>query len=313
MKASDFVDAWVLAKTGQPHWSLSTGLNLYLSQHCLPKVSEHSSTFCCPTPTVIKESGAVVEQMNLWMNVFPASTTLHYDANNNILIVLEGQKNVTLFSPSATKFLKPAAAHNEYPNHSALTPEEADSLVVSLQTEATSTTDCLAYSVTLSAGDALFIPEGWWHQVHSQKCTMALNFWFHSDMRPLLLLPSEVGSSADTMSEVDMSSYLLRAALRKAVEAQRLTDTRIMTQEQTCNTSAYPDNLTFDQFCCYALECLALSKHSEEDSAAVGGKRKRSTEDIWTAFVACDIQRMRIFWIPFASTVINTLLTTYAL
>jgi len=238
---------------------------------------------------------------------------MHYDANNNILIVLEGQKNVTLFSPSATKFLKPAAAHNEYPNHSALTPEEADSLVVSLQTQATSTTDCLAYSVTLSAGDALFIPEGWWHQVHSQKCTMALNFWFHSDMRPLLVLPSEGGSSADTMTEVDMSSYLLRATLRKAVAAQRLTDTRIMTQEQTCNTSAYPDNLTFDQFCCYALECLALSKHSEEDSAAVGGKRKRSTEDIWTAFVACDIQRMRIFWIPLASTVINTLLTTYAL
>ena len=300
MKASDFVDAWMLARAGQPHWSLSTGLNLYLSQHGLPKVGEYSNTFCCPIPAIIMESNGVIEQMNLWMNIFPASTTLHYDANNNILVVLEGQKDVTLFSPSATKFLKPAAAHNEYPNHSALTPEEADQLVDSLRTEATDTTDCLAYSVTLSAGDALFIPEGWWHQVRSQKCTMALNFWFHSDLRPLLVLPSEVESSDGTMAGVDMSSYLLRASLRKAVAAQKLTDNQ-KRNKQEHRGSSYPDNLTFDQFCHYAHECLSLGK---ETPTAVGSKRKQSTADPLTDFVACDIQTMRKFWIPFANAVI---------
>eukprot|EP01032_Pedospumella_encystans_P023342 gene23342-26420_t len=246
------------------------------------------------------ESNGVIEQMNLWMNIFPASTTLHYDANNNILVVLEGQKEVTLFAPSATKFLKPAAAHNEYPNHSALTPEEADQLVDSLRTDATEATDCLAYSVTLSAGDALFIPEGWWHQVRSQKCTMALNFWFHSDLRPLLVLPSEVEPSDGTIVGVDMSSYLLRSSLRKAVAAQKLTGNQKKTKQEH-SASSYPDNLTFDQFCHYAHECLSLSKNNEEAHTAVGSKRKQSTADPWTDFVDCDIQTMRKFWIPFAN------------
>jgi len=32
----------------------------------------------------------------------------------------------------------------------------------------------------LQAGDALFIPEGWWHQVDSQDTTIAVNFWWQS-------------------------------------------------------------------------------------------------------------------------------------
>jgi hypothetical protein len=29
-------------------------------------------------------------------------------------------------------------------------------------------------------GDALFIPEGWWHQVNSEAGTIAVNFWWSS-------------------------------------------------------------------------------------------------------------------------------------
>lgn len=313
MKASDFVDAWASAKVGRTHWSLSTGLNLYLSQHCLTKDNEDLCTSGYVTPSILKDSDAVIDQMNVWMNIFPATSTLHYDANNNILVVLEGQKDVTLFSPSATKFVRPAAAHNEYPNHSLLTPTEADDLAVRLRSEAT--TGCLAYSVTLSAGDALFIPEGWWHQVHSQKCTMALNFWFHSDMRPLLAVPREIDAGGDTAEEsgVDMSSYLLRAALRKAVAMQRLADRQKEAQVQadataTSTFSAYRNDMTCEQFSRSALECLSLSsKGGSEDVLAAaenGNKRKRCAADPWTSFVACDIHAMRKYWIPFARTVV---------
>lgn len=34
--------------------------------------------------------------------------------------------------------------------------------------------------VCCQAGDALFIPEGWWHQVDSQDMTIAVNFWWRS-------------------------------------------------------------------------------------------------------------------------------------
>ena len=34
--------------------------------------------------------------------------------------------------------------------------------------------------VTLKAGDTLFIPEGWWHQVDSSPVTLAVNYWWPS-------------------------------------------------------------------------------------------------------------------------------------
>ena len=37
-----------------------------------------------------------------------------------------------------------------------------------------------ALLVGLQAGDALFIPEGWWHQVDSEPTTTAVNFWWQS-------------------------------------------------------------------------------------------------------------------------------------
>lgn len=30
----------------------------------------------------------------------------------------------------------------------------------------------------LRAGDSLYIPEGWWHQVHSDARTIAINYWW---------------------------------------------------------------------------------------------------------------------------------------
>jgi hypothetical protein len=37
------------------------------------------------------------------------------------------------------------------------------------------------WEVELQAGDQLFIPEGWWHQVDSTHRTAAVNFWWESD------------------------------------------------------------------------------------------------------------------------------------
>ncbi len=36
------------------------------------------------------------------------------------------------------------------------------------------------------AGDALFLPEGWWHQVQSEGITIAVNFWWASDFEQKL-------------------------------------------------------------------------------------------------------------------------------
>ncbi|KAF1880632.1 hypothetical protein Lal_00011691 [Lupinus albus] len=44
-----------------------------------------------------------------------------------------------------------------------------------------------AQKVILVAGDALFIPEGWFHQVDSDDLTIAINFWWRSNMMSSML------------------------------------------------------------------------------------------------------------------------------
>jgi hypothetical protein len=44
-------------------------------------------------------------------------------------------------------------------------------------------------TVEMGPGDVLFIPDGWWHEVSSEKCSMALNFWFHSPLFHFLSAP----------------------------------------------------------------------------------------------------------------------------
>lgn len=38
----------------------------------------------------------------------------------------------------------------------------------------------LSLHPVLQAGDAVFIPEGWWHQIDSSDITIAVNFWWQS-------------------------------------------------------------------------------------------------------------------------------------
>ena len=38
-------------------------------------------------------------------------------------------------------------------------------------------------SVTLNAGDTLYLPAGWWHHVRQSGVTIALNWWYDLEMR----------------------------------------------------------------------------------------------------------------------------------
>jgi len=38
-------------------------------------------------------------------------------------------------------------------------------------------------SVTLDAGDTLYLPVGWWHHVRQTELTIALNWWYDAELR----------------------------------------------------------------------------------------------------------------------------------
>ncbi|XP_059311544.1 lysine-specific demethylase JMJ31 [Lycium ferocissimum] len=125
-----------------------------------------------PVPLETKSLASV----NLWMNSMKARSSTHYDPHHNLLCVVSGCKEVTLWPPSATPYLYPLPLYGEASNHSSVTLEEPD---LSVYPRAA----CLngfSQKVVLHAGDALFIPEGWFHQVDSEVLTIAVNFWWRS-------------------------------------------------------------------------------------------------------------------------------------
>lgn len=63
--------------------------------------------------------------------------------------------------------------------------------------------------VSLQAGDALFIPEGWWHQVDSDHTTIAVNFWWQSTFTKGL------------QQQAHMQQYYLRRLMDGLLDTER--------------------------------------------------------------------------------------------
>ncbi|KAJ8547561.1 hypothetical protein K7X08_011147 [Anisodus acutangulus] len=181
-----------------------------------------------PLPLETKSLASV----NLWMNSMKARSSTHYDPHHNLLCLVSGCKEVTLWPPSATPYLYPRPLYGEASNHSSVTLEEPDLSVY----PRSACLNSFSQKVVLHAGDALFIPEGWFHQVDSEDLTIAVNFWWRST------------TISDMLEHMD--AYYLRRILK------RLTDKEMnkmlhfpsssMDKTMTCTTSqannAYRDH-----------------------------------------------------------------------
>ena len=111
--------------------------------------------------------------VSLWLSGWRGSRgSIHYDNYQNLLCVVAGRKDVLLWPPE-TAGLYPQQLGGESGNHSQVNiarPCEArHPLFPGALRRAT--------AVTLHAGDALYIPEGFWHQVDSSGTTIAVNYW----------------------------------------------------------------------------------------------------------------------------------------
>ena len=142
-------------------------------------------------------------EVNLWLNVRKAVSQAHYDSYNGILCVVHGAKRVRLWPSAAILYANPlfGETYNGLPPGTLLPPA---SLVV-----------------TVHRGEALFIPEGWWHEVTSQPNTIAVSFWWKGFDQQVL---------RDFAGE-RLDNYLLRATLRRVVEQHVRNKV-----DQTCST-----------------------------------------------------------------------------
>ena len=112
--------------------------------------------------------------MSLWLSGWRGSRgSIHYDSYQNLLVVLAGTKDVLLWPPAETASLYPQQLGGESGNHSEVDIARPDASAYPRFQAALDR----ATGVTLRAGDALYIPEGFWHQVTSGGTTIAVNYW----------------------------------------------------------------------------------------------------------------------------------------
>ncbi|XP_012473861.1 lysine-specific demethylase JMJ31 [Gossypium raimondii] len=151
-------------------------------------------------PAILEEKN--LSSINLWMNIAQARSSAHYDPHHNLLCIVTGRKQVVLWPPSASPMLYPMPIYGEASNHSSVALENPD---FSIHPRAQCSME-YSQKVTLQAGDALFIPEGWFHQVDSDELTMAVNYWWRSSI---------MSSLAD-----HMDAYYLRRILRRLTDRE---------------------------------------------------------------------------------------------
>ncbi|KAK4281212.1 hypothetical protein QN277_012734 [Acacia crassicarpa] len=166
-----------------------------------------------------------VSSINLWMNNAQARSSTHYDPHHNLLCIVSGRKQVLLWPPSACPLLYPMPIYGEASNHSSVALENPD---YSLYPRAKGSMK-FAQKAVLDAGDALFIPEGWFHQVDSDDLTIAINIWWRSQLISCML--------------EHMDTYYLRRILRRLIdkEMDQLLDKSGMSKTRAC-TYKQPDN-----------------------------------------------------------------------
>lgn len=99
-------------------------------------------------------------------------TPAHYHANNEALLCqVVGEKRVFLYSPKSFYKLMPEPWYSKYFNHSRIDFADVDQF-------RTAAMQIPAAVVTLSPGDALYIPVHWWHAVYGFDVSMSVvHFW----------------------------------------------------------------------------------------------------------------------------------------
>lgn len=228
------------------------GSALYLMQHALERASGGIAAGlldALPREALVPV-GARHRVTNLWACAGASRTSTHFDDDDNVLLLLAGRKRIAIASPSLClhggRDATPAGVPLPLAGASAealLATFSAGSLAgdarhhaprfdlfalhaASRSAAATASGDSAAPAgeasrvltavCDLSAGDALHLPAGWWHEVRSEPCTIAVNAWSHA--RSLAGVPFLDGEGASGLNGLDRP-FVLRTQLAHAMEA----------------------------------------------------------------------------------------------
>ncbi|CUA70088.1 hypothetical protein RSOLAG22IIIB_00434 [Rhizoctonia solani] len=146
-------------------------------------------------PWASEALGRTPDAVNVWIGGSRSVTSVHSDPYENIYSVIRGSKHFTLLPPTEGYTLREQRVpHAKYTRPAPSSPLEIeaipDSTVRWAEVDPTlsSISDTAPMKVTVKAGDALYLPAGWWHHVaqsgdrESGVC-IAVNWWYDVEMR----------------------------------------------------------------------------------------------------------------------------------
>jgi len=127
-----------------------------------------------------------VQKLYLWLGSKGNVSSLHYDRPNNFLVQLYGRKRLVLFAPQDHAALYPSQKISHFSRVDIERPDlEAFPDYASAQ----------GYEVVLEAGDTLYLPPFWWHQVYSESTSVSVSVFWHAYSHQLLA-PAVLGNLA---------------------------------------------------------------------------------------------------------------------
>lgn len=123
---------------------------------------------------------------NLWLNSSAGSSSpCHFDVFHNKLIQLHGTKKVLLFHPEAEPGLYTAKntvqKNTSKVDFDAFALEEGQGVEIDISQYPLFETHAMSHMrevITLKAGDALYIPKGWYHYCRADSFSMSVNYWW---------------------------------------------------------------------------------------------------------------------------------------
>ena len=133
-----------------------------------------------------------LDSVNLWMSLGETHSNLHYDSKHGLLVLLRGRKLVELFPPAAATSIGAYPVHDPLRSHHSRAPHcclasrlEGTACEVHTGADWKSLRAVRSLQADLHEGDALLIPEGWWHHVKTlgrdadeQQVALAVNIWW---------------------------------------------------------------------------------------------------------------------------------------
>ena len=230
----ELVELWDRNGSGEGHFTSGMGLQFYLAQTPIvdnssaacSSGSQQASAAAAPaaplahlqndidTPELLRGlPGFQLWQSNLWLGTSPSSSATHFDSNHNLLCIVKGTKTVALHPPNDVTSVQAAPVYSGAYHHASTSASSGGR----------------AWRAVLTRGQALYIPEGWWHTVDSTPVTIAVNIWWEGLRATAVDTATAIADgngggveSGDEAADSDMPGcYLGRLCLSRQVDCMK--------------------------------------------------------------------------------------------